>query len=120
MSSTKNTGTVRLKKSGVNVPTYICDLFNYYVIQGSSLRVKGGNMDNFWTFFLISPERHMLWARLLILTFPRSASSPRLLEIGMLFQILSFLLLKVQKILLLSLFVCQSYRLISLITSHGE
>ena len=39
---------------------------------------------------------------LLILTFTRAVSSPRLLEIGIHFQVLSFLLLKVQKTLSLS------------------
>ena len=39
---------------------------------------------------------------LLILTFTRAVSSPRLLEIGIHLQILSFLLLKEQKTLLLS------------------
>ena len=40
--------------------------------------------------------------KLLILTFTRAVSSPRLLEIGIHLQILSFLLLNVQKTLLLS------------------
>ena len=39
---------------------------------------------------------------LLILTFTRAVSSPRLLESGIHFQILSFLVLKVQKTMLLS------------------
>ena len=37
-----------------------------------------------------------------VLTFTRAVSSPRLLEIGIHLQILSFLLLKVQETLLLS------------------
>ena len=39
---------------------------------------------------------------LLILTFTRAVSSPRLLESGIHFQIFSFLVLKVQKTMLLS------------------
>ena len=39
---------------------------------------------------------------LLILTFTRAVSSPRLLKSGIPFQILSFLVLKVQKTMLLS------------------
>ena len=59
---------------------------------------------------LVPPIRHVrnhhslaFQTSLLILTFTRAVSSPRLLEIGMHLQILSFLLLKVQKTLLLSL-----------------
>ena len=59
---------------------------------------------------LVPPIRHVrnhhslaFQTSLLILTFTRAVSSPRLLEIGMHLQILFFLLLKVQKTLLLSL-----------------
>ena len=55
---------------------------------------------------LVSPIRHVRnhhSLALLILIFTSAASSPRLLEIGIHLQILSFLLLKEQKTLLLSL-----------------
>ena len=72
-------------------PGKYCIVVNYVVFEANKIKFK--------------PESITLWhfkPPLLILTFTRAVSSPRLLEIGIYFQIVSFLLLNVQKILLLS------------------